>query len=669
MIQGRLGVTPNLTDDLEVIFMKRMGLTVAVALITVLSWGLAGLAQCAPHEVAVTFRYVPLPGEEVISVSLRGSFNNWGEWPMEQQPDGSWSITVCLAPGEYQYKYFINGQYPQDMATARGGGPVDFDAHGYVDDGFGGQNAVRKVGSFLTGRWDFKMRLLPSPEIAHNTLELTYSVAGLDITSISRFGWAHSFEEQGFTWTGLVAGTVETTGGMYFDPQAIAYKYAFLEGSFNFLGLEIAAKAEHWAEPYLPLDRCPVAVTFRYVPASGETVTSVNVAGDFDGWNPSDSWTAMSYDPATGEWSVTIYLTPGPITYKYVINGTWPGNMETDHPVTGGPVDLDAEGYVGDGFGGQKAMRIVRGTCQQELVPVTLTYRPRAWQAEIYEITVPGAWPPATGYGWWDPANAPSMTEQPDGTWSVTFYLPPGIYEYKYFIRDNTSPGGYWVPNMADFRGEGPASPEAAGYRFGNAVIFVGDPMPSYMRYTLSAQWNNLAGTVRFEDCCGIMFKDLTITLTDLSFCCGITYSAELYFTKQGFHHLKLTTGNFIPLWYDISLGLEVEYGVDYKRLSPHFSWGGISGYFTLYGDLQVNWATLDGLQLYGFKLRCDLGDCTYLEILSALNVAKIEEFLGADIFQNEEFEYVKLGFCGPAWGGGDYTLAITTFFGGGGPV
>lgn len=101
--------------------------------------------ECPPFTAAVAFRYVPLPGENVVSVSLRGSFNNWGEWPMEREPDGSWAITVCLEPGEYQYKFYINGRWPKDMATARGGGPVDPQAHGYVDDGFGGQNAVRVV--------------------------------------------------------------------------------------------------------------------------------------------------------------------------------------------------------------------------------------------------------------------------------------------------------------------------------------------------------------------------------------------------------------------------------------------------------------------------------------------------------------------------------------------
>lgn len=117
----------------------------------VLAWLAAGglflpaAGQCPPFTVPVIFTYIPLPEEEITSVSLRGSFNNWGEWPMEQQPDGSWAITVCLEPGTYQYKFFINGQWPHDMATARGGEPVDPEADGYVDDGFGGQNAIRIV--------------------------------------------------------------------------------------------------------------------------------------------------------------------------------------------------------------------------------------------------------------------------------------------------------------------------------------------------------------------------------------------------------------------------------------------------------------------------------------------------------------------------------------------
>ena len=111
--------------------------------LTVLAAFVLGLALA----VSVTFRYTPPPGLEVHSVSLRGSFNNWGETPMKKQPDGSWAVTLDLDPGEYAYKFFINKQWPHDMCDdpTFGNPMVDPQADGCSDDGFGGQNAVRVV--------------------------------------------------------------------------------------------------------------------------------------------------------------------------------------------------------------------------------------------------------------------------------------------------------------------------------------------------------------------------------------------------------------------------------------------------------------------------------------------------------------------------------------------
>ncbi|MER3536242.1 MAG: alpha-amylase [Thermus sp.] len=102
-------------------------------------WLVLGLAFGVP----VTFRYTPPPGLEVNSVSLRGSFNGWGETPMAKQ-DGSWAVTLDLEPGEYTYKFFINGRWPKDMCDdpVFGKPMVDPSAQGCVDDGFGGRNAV-----------------------------------------------------------------------------------------------------------------------------------------------------------------------------------------------------------------------------------------------------------------------------------------------------------------------------------------------------------------------------------------------------------------------------------------------------------------------------------------------------------------------------------------------
>jgi len=627
--------------------------------------GLTGLAQtCPPGKFPVTFRYVPLPGELIRSVSLRGTFNNWGEWPMEKQPDGSWAITVCLEPGEYQYKFYINGQWPKDMATARGGGPVDPEAHGYVDDGFGGRNAIRRVGTKISGLWDFKIRVLPSPLVDHNNLNLTLAYGSYTLTSLSKFGWGGTFNEQGFELSGLVLGATELKAGMYFDPQAIRYKHTFLELKPPLFGLDLTAKAEHWVEGYLPDNRCPVPVKFRYLPAPGENVTSVNVAGDFDGWDPSDPATAMQYDPATGEWSVIIYLTPGAHQYKYVINGNWPNDMQNDHPVTGGPVDPDLGdwylNYVNDGFGGKNAVRVIRAPCNAvDTRSVTFRYVPAEGET-VNSVNVAG------DFNNWSSSAAAMSYDPGKGEWSITLYLTPGPHQYKYVINGN------WPGNMATDHPitGGPVDPDAQGYYNGNAVRFVGDPMPSYMRYTLSAKFGNLEGILRFEDCCcGIMFKDLALKATSLSLCCGITYDAKLSFTKAGFQHLKLSFDDLFSPCCGIFLGLDVEFGTAFKKVSPRFSWPGISGCFTVYGNAVMSGFAFQGIEIYGWKLRCDIGNCQYVEVLTALNVAKIEEIFQADIFKDDEYEMVKLGFCGPACCGGNWTLTVTAFFGPSGKI
>ncbi len=111
-----------------------------LALIVVLAASFAWAAQ-------VTFRYVPPPGLDVTSVSLRGTMNDWGETAMTQGADGAWTVTLELAPDIYQYKFFINGQWPHDMChdTTYGQGMVDPTADGCVDDGYGGGNAIKEI--------------------------------------------------------------------------------------------------------------------------------------------------------------------------------------------------------------------------------------------------------------------------------------------------------------------------------------------------------------------------------------------------------------------------------------------------------------------------------------------------------------------------------------------
>ncbi len=49
-------------------------------------------------------------------VSLRGDFNGWSAeaTPMKRCQDGHWEASVTLAPGRYEYKFFVDGQWVPD---------------------------------------------------------------------------------------------------------------------------------------------------------------------------------------------------------------------------------------------------------------------------------------------------------------------------------------------------------------------------------------------------------------------------------------------------------------------------------------------------------------------------------------------------------------------------
>jgi len=50
-------------------------------------------------------------------VSLCGDFNGWASHatPMKRHGDGHWETTVALAPGRYQYKFVVDGEWIPDL--------------------------------------------------------------------------------------------------------------------------------------------------------------------------------------------------------------------------------------------------------------------------------------------------------------------------------------------------------------------------------------------------------------------------------------------------------------------------------------------------------------------------------------------------------------------------
>lgn len=178
----------------------------AVAFLT-----LAGGAMA--DEAAFTF--VPPADWTVESVSLRGSMNSWGESAMEKGDDGTWSVVVDLEPGEYEYKFFINGEWPQDMETWLDGFPVDETAESYMEDGHGGQNAIRVVGGGGGAHSVAEISFPPAPELQDGFARIHYHrpKGGYD-------GWGlHAWNDTKETveWTSPLPPTGQDDIGVYWD--------------------------------------------------------------------------------------------------------------------------------------------------------------------------------------------------------------------------------------------------------------------------------------------------------------------------------------------------------------------------------------------------------------------------------------------------------------------
>jgi hypothetical protein len=76
-------------------------------------------APLAPAPLRVSVSFV-LPEPAAKRVSLSGEFNGWAPdaTPMTRQENGHWQTIVDLAPGRYQYKYIVDGEWQPDPLAA-----------------------------------------------------------------------------------------------------------------------------------------------------------------------------------------------------------------------------------------------------------------------------------------------------------------------------------------------------------------------------------------------------------------------------------------------------------------------------------------------------------------------------------------------------------------------
>jgi 1,4-alpha-glucan branching enzyme len=91
------------------------------------------MATSPSSKRKVTFS---LPAPEALSVALVGSFKGWDQNPtaLKRLKSGVWKTTLSLAPGTYEYRFLVDGQWADDPACSR-----------RVPNPFGAENCVRVV--------------------------------------------------------------------------------------------------------------------------------------------------------------------------------------------------------------------------------------------------------------------------------------------------------------------------------------------------------------------------------------------------------------------------------------------------------------------------------------------------------------------------------------------
>ena len=74
---------------------------------------------------------------EATSVKIVGNFNNWipaDTSNMARNKDGTWSKNLFLAPGSYQYRFVVDGNWVEDINNSK-----------FVKNAFGGKNSVIEI--------------------------------------------------------------------------------------------------------------------------------------------------------------------------------------------------------------------------------------------------------------------------------------------------------------------------------------------------------------------------------------------------------------------------------------------------------------------------------------------------------------------------------------------
>lgn len=295
-------------------------------------------------------------------VFLSGSFNNWStmQLPM-QKTDSGWIVTLPLQTGKYAYKYIVDGRWIADPNNRL-----------KEEDNNGGKNSV-----VFCYNYRFVLKGFRDAE----KVIIAGSFNNWDRKALKMLRTADGWELPIYLHDGTHAYKFIVDNNWITDPgnKLIRPDGRGNENSFIGIGDTLCFRLKGFAE-----------------------AKRVNVAGNFNGWNPGELFLEKS---VTGEWQLPYALAPGNYEYKFVIDWKW--MPDPDNPYTSG--------------GGETQNSIL-------VVKPNHTFVLNNYQ-DAKKVIVTGS------FNWWNQEGYRMVKK--DGKWIFPIFLRPGKYTYK-FIIDGT---------------------------------------------------------------------------------------------------------------------------------------------------------------------------------------------------------------------------------------
>jgi hypothetical protein len=302
-------------------------------------------------------------------VQLAGSFTNWekGTLPM-RKTDSGWIAAVKLPPGKYWYKFIINGDWKVDSDNLQN----ESDGHGNINSVFFVVNHLFHLAGFVDSRqvvlagsfngWrENELRMLRAGDgwylplyLSDGTHTYKFIADGKWMTdpanadklpgdaggynSVIRLGQAFTFLLNDYTGAKRVFVSGSFNGWkhneLFLQRTATGWSLPYVLGPGNY-EYKFNVDGKWMPDPANPLNTenprrsgnsiLVVGANYTFRIKGKDNLKKVNIAGDFNGWNPS----SFPMHKEGTDWVIALFLAPGKHRYKLFADGAWildPGN-------------------------------------------------------------------------------------------------------------------------------------------------------------------------------------------------------------------------------------------------------------------------------------------------------------------------------------------------------